>query len=458
MTPALEIVPADSPGFEESSETDGAFHSVEFDHAINFECSADSLISYAFSRWEPVIFDALAIAAAIELADKSVRRPAGGWARNIVLTVPVLDPARWNEPELYDALLDAVVFLTGDNWDIVFKQWAGRSPTLVQANLDLEAPTKAVLAYSDGMDSRAVAGLMHQEFGDALLRVRVGKKNWDHPKARQKVEPFRTVPYRVNTNIQNNRESGGRHRGFKFAMISGIAAYLCKAERIIIPESGQGAFGPALVRVAHAYPDYRNHPLFTSRMERFFRALFGEDIRFSFPRLWHTKGETLKAYSELPGSSDWESTKSCWRGNQWSSVGSKHRQCGVCAACMLRRLSVHAAGLQENVDNYICTDLSASSLEDAVHKDFSHGGGAYREYAIAGTLHLDHLADMSGKHSRSIVKRHASLIGQALSISTPEAQEKLQKMLDTHAWEWARFVQSHDRNSFFRQWTRYGNE
>ena len=458
MTPNLKAIAENITASQKIPECKGDIHSVEFNHATNFECSADSLISYAFSRWEPVIFDAFAVTAAIELADRSVRRPAGGWARNIVLTMPVLNPERWNEPELYDALLDAIVFLTGDNWNIVFKRWNGRSPELAQQSLALEAPTKGVLAYSDGMDSRAVAGLMHQELGDTLLRVRVGKKKWDHPKEQQKIKPFRTLPYRVNTNIQNNKESGGRHRGFKFAMISGIAAYLCKAERIIIPESGQGAFGPALVRVAHAYPDYRNHPLFTSRMERLLGALFGESIKFSFPRLWNTKGETLKAYSELPDAADWKNTISCWRGNQWSSVGQKHRQCGVCAACMLRRLSVQAAGLQENADTYICSDLSAKSLEGGIHPEFTHGNGVFREYAIAGTLHLDHLADMSNEQSSSIVRRHAVLVGQALSISTFEAQEKLQKMLDTHAQEWAEFIQSHDKDSFFRQWTRYGNE
>lgn len=444
--------------FERSPREQSAYHSIVFDHEKNFECSANSLISYAFARWEPLIFDAFTVAAAVELADKSVRRSAGRWARNITLTIPVYDPERWKAAQLYNAFLDAVIFLTGDNWDIRFEQRSGRAPSLVQANLDLISPTKAVLAYSDGMDSRAVAGLLQQRYSNTLLRVRVGKKNWDHPKSKQKVEPFRAVPYRVHTNLRNNRESGGRHRGLKFSMISGIAAHLCEADEIIIPESGQGALGPALIRVAHAYPDYRNHPLFTSRMERFFEALFGETICFSFPRIWHTKGETLAEYSGLSGHQEWKTTKSCWRGNQWSSVEHKHRQCGVCAACMLRRLSVHAAGLIEDPATYICTDLSAPSLQDALHPSFQHSDGAFREYAIAGTLHLDHLADMSRGQSSPIVNRHATLLGRALSISATETQEHLKTMLNTHAREWANFVKSHDKGSFFRQWARYGNE
>jgi hypothetical protein len=72
-----------------------------------------------------------------------------------------------------------------------------------------------------------------------------------------------------------NREVSGRSRGFKFALISGIAAYLANADEIVIPESGQGALGPVLSDVGHAYPDYRNYPLFTRRMEQFFNVLFG---------------------------------------------------------------------------------------------------------------------------------------------------------------------------------------
>ena len=40
-----------------------------------------------------------------------------------------------------------------------------------------------------------------------------------------------------------------------------------------MPESGQGALGPALAPVGQAYADYRNHPLFTGRMEKFLFAL-----------------------------------------------------------------------------------------------------------------------------------------------------------------------------------------
>ena len=97
-----------------------------------------------------------------------------------------------------------------------------------------------------------------------------------------------------------NRETSARSRGFKFALISGLAAYLADAKEIVFPESGQGAIGPALVTVSHAYPDYRNHPLFTMRMGVLV-ALLKKSVHFVFPRLWYTKGQTLREFSTLPG-------------------------------------------------------------------------------------------------------------------------------------------------------------
>src|SRR5262249_3317859 len=154
-------------------------------------------------------------------------------------------------------------------------------------------------------------------------------------------------------------------------------------------ESGQGAIGPSLIPVGQAYEDYRNHPLFTRKMSAFLKALFGTDIRFEFPRLWHTKGETLRDHAAAYSKNDWAGTRSCWQDNRYVSVDNRRRQCGVCAACMLRRLSVYAAGLTEARETYIWEDLRVPSFECGAAKGFERIS-AQRHYAIAGTLHLDH--------------------------------------------------------------------
>ena len=161
-------------------------------------------------------------------------------------------------------------------------------------------------------------------------------------------QPFASVPYRVHEGNRRFAESSARSRGFKFATISGVTAYLSKAEQIIVPESGQGSLGPSLTPVGQAYEDYRNHPLFTDTMEKYLGALFHHQPRFEFPRLWNTKAETLKEFvDKCPDGHTWEATWSCWQSARQASVDGHKRQCGICAACMLRRQSVHAAGLTE---------------------------------------------------------------------------------------------------------------
>ena len=72
-------------------------------------------------------------------------------------------------------------------------------------------------------------------------------------------------------------------------------------ERIVVTESGQGAFGPMLAVSGQIYPDYRVHPTFSRRMERLLFALTGRAVHYEYPRLFSTKGETLRA-GERPAS------------------------------------------------------------------------------------------------------------------------------------------------------------
>ncbi len=255
---------------------------IAFDLGRDVSFSTAALESFGFARWEPVTHDALVVAAAVEYADKIVKCPPHGWGRRLTLRIPVHDPARWSAPDVSSALHDALGFLTGDVWAISFVKRTMPEPALSLGMLALTVPTQAILAFSNGMDSRAVAGLVGATLGEKLVRVRVGTMTADRPREKGKREPFTAVPYDVSSDMPN-RETSARTRGFKFALISGIAAYLTDAIEIVIPESGQGAVGPALLTVGHAYPDFRNHPCFTRRMERFLKALLDKDVSYVFP-------------------------------------------------------------------------------------------------------------------------------------------------------------------------------
>ncbi|WP_202617992.1 hypothetical protein [Aureimonas leprariae] len=117
-------------------------------------------------------------------------------------------------------------------------------------------------------------------------------------------------------------------------------------------------------------------------------------------------------------------------------------------------MSVHAAGLEEPDGAYICDDLTASTIEAAVSKEFRRMSRAFREYAIAGTLHLDHLADMAAPCNRGGVERHATVTAPSLNMAPGEVAARLGGVLERHASEWSAFIQQRGTRSFMRQWTR----
>jgi Queuosine biosynthesis protein QueC len=422
----------------------------------NVRFSTERLESYCFAEWDPIVYDALLVAAAVEYGDRVQRRPVLKWQREIELRIPVHDPDRWNDQRVADTLHDALDFLTGDQWQITFYKRSQPLSPPRQGQFNLKDGISAVIPFSDGMDSRAVAGLMAREIGDKLIRVRLGSKTRDAQSLSPQKHPFTSVPYRIRPGDQQFVESSARSRGFKFALISGLAAYLSKAGQVIVPESGQGALGPTLVPVGQAYEDYRSHPLFTDRMERFLAAILGYRVRYHFPRLWYTKAETLKKFiAECEEGSSWSDTWSCWQQNRHVGVDEKKRQCGICAACMLRRLSVHAAGLTERKDTYVWENLEAPGFRDGAAPSFPKKKvtGALREYAIAGALHLDHLAGL--RHSAAnarMLNLSAFQLSRSLGLPEIEARAKLDRLLTQHENEWKSFMFSLGRTSFVADW------
>jgi hypothetical protein len=169
----------------------------------------------------------------------------------------------------------------------------------IQECLPFPRPTEAVIAYSEGMDSRAVAGLAGKTLGGQTRPRPRRLQGCRQNHFRRSAAPFRESSLQIQEDQNEPSRIERPDPGLQFALISGLAAYLVDARQILVPESGQGSIGPALVTVSHAYPDYRNHPLFTKRMARFLAALLKNPAEFVFPRLWSTKGETLREFTAL---------------------------------------------------------------------------------------------------------------------------------------------------------------
>lgn len=411
--------------------------------------SIEGLKDFFFADWRPELIDLLVIAAAVEYCDLSVRRPSWGWARSFDLLVAVHDQEQWGAPRVCQALEEALAFLTGDRWRLSFTKRREAVVKVSPRRFVFDTPDKMIMPYSDGLDSRAVAALMEEQEKGGLVRVRLGSKGVDSARIPRRKRRFTVVPFKVKFEKRQRIESSARSRGFKFAVITGIAAQLAPVDRIIVTESGQGALGPILASSGQSYPDYRVHPAFTRRIERLFEALTNKAPLYEYPRIWNTKGETLAAASALPTPPTWHDTRSCWQDSRRVSFGGVRRQCGICAACMLRRMSIHYAGIDEPSSEYIWEDLGAAEMESGTVEGFSGISSAFRDYALAGILHLDHLAALSGSElHRRTVRRVARETAEALGIEMKEGEREMVDLLERHRAEWLDFLVSLGSRSF----------
>lgn len=415
------------------------------------------LESFASRNWDQRVYDALVLTAAIEFCDRSAKRSAHIWGRSLSVQIPVHDPDLWNAPAVMDPLISALTLLTGDQWIVTFYPRTAPADRPAQSRLEFPTDVEAAIPFSNGMDSLAVGALEEKRLNGRIARVRVVSGIRYRSGSARRGEPFAALPYKVDLR-RDNAETSARSRGFKFCLVAALGAYLVDAPIVIVPESGQGALGPSIIVVGQGYSDYRNHPAFTVLIASLVKAVLGHDVRFVFPRLWSTKGETLRDFVDSQGPDDralWLHTRSCWQQSRQVSIDGKQRQCGVCAACLLRRMSIHAAGLEDDNSNYVWEDLTAATFSAGASAAFERTRitGALREYALAGALHLEHLANLSidgqftatkARHSRDI----AHALGQPLSVVMSHFDELLRK----HRSEWESFVRGLGTRSFIQPW------
>ena len=419
---------------------------------IGTEISFDPSIldAYHYTGWKAVHHDLLLICAAVEYADRRRARRSTRWSRDFRIKLPVIELDAWEQPDVSRHLEDTLRHLTGDDWQFFFRKAtdmnAGRLPR--QRPLPYPNNKGFVMAYSNGLDSRCVAGIIDP--GDCGVRVRMTRAR-EHGRTGER--PFDRMPFAVK--VESAREGEVRSRGFKFAALTAIAGHLARVERVIVPESGQGAIGPFLRPLHNSYPDYRSHPSFLRKMEEFIGILLGCSIYYEQPRIWNTKGETVSEF--LIGSPDGADglfdTRSCWQ-QRWNARScGRLRQCGLCAACMLRRMSMYAAQLKEPAGTYVFEDLSRASFQECLPTDCrARLSRTMLEYGSVGASHLQQLAEMAELPDEAL-RPYVHNLARSLGDLEDETGQRLRRLLVQHASEWRAFCNAQGQRSFFVRWS-----
>lgn len=431
------------------TETEEGSVAIHIEEEIRFR--TEVLDALAEGGCRPVHYDLLLLCAAVEYADRHWKRTSD-WHRYLHVTLPVTELEKWVSDSVQRSLKRALKLLTGDSWSFDFVQ--ANNVDVVrwqQMRLDVRGVKTFAIPYSEGLDSRAVAALCGHL--DEALCIRVANKRQEH---RHGENIFAEIPFTVKNGTP--RESSFRSRGFQFAAMTAIAADIRNINRIVVPESGQGALGPAMLPLHRLYADYRNHPKYFRLMEKFIGNLLDHHVNFEQPRLWSTKGQTLSAFLQLPNRSEADliDTRSCWQTRHVVNVGGSRRQCGLCAACLLRRLSLHAAGVTEAKGTYVIEDLKAVDVFNAMERVADPDDRDNMiEYGIAGTRHFQHMASMADWSDEEL-RIYALEIAEALDETEAKTLTNLRTLLSQHATEWQTFLAAQGKQSFLHNWTGGG--
>jgi hypothetical protein len=314
---------------------------------------------------------------------------------------------------------------------------------------------------SAGLDSFATKRItLAQSPKDSIICVTTGRSSKPAEKHRDRKWDGRShhvsVPFKLLDRVEGVRlrESSFRSRTFVFAVMSGIAAHLSQCDRVIVPESGQGTFGPWLLPVGLEALDVRSHPLASKKMESFLEAVLGRRVQFEHPRIWTTKGETLQELARLGGDQGWDTTFSCPRQRQ-SRTNRKRVHCGVCPNCLLRRQSLLAAGYPMEMEDYLNNNLAA-----ALDGRSAAGGTSIainRRHAAGGVTSLSQLAGvLHGDRADDLLARASFELSSALSEDPAEVETKLRRLLEAHRREWIAFLKTQGNEAFVSQWSGDG--
>lgn len=303
----------------------------------------------------PVVHDLVVVGAYVLLADGALSRGdkddplAKKWHRDIVLRVPVNDPALWGAAS--HALVELLQWATDDSWHLEFRK--GDDASQLTLNLEAASTERAtcVALFSGGLDSLAGALRLYDEGDRPVLashwttdsgrinreavvsRLRLAKPGWRFPNA---VLHTMRAPSGGEA-----KEYTQRSRGVLYLSLGVGVALQFGLDRLVVPENGvtslnleQSAQSVGAMRSRTTHP--KTIALFCALL-----ASLGIGVSIETPFFDSTKGEVIKEAIARGGEDLAQRTVSCAHA-MWSSSIRPH--CGTCSQCVDRRFAGLWAG------------------------------------------------------------------------------------------------------------------
>ncbi len=322
-----------------------------------FALGPDALASIARSTGavpDDRAIDLLSIAAAAFAADLRIARDIAPdrWTRSIRLHVPVADPQQWSA--LTPAIAALLGFLTGDEWDLEFRQ---RGPVSVKVPPVDPARLAAntVCLFSGGLDS-LIAGIDLLSQGAPVALVGHYGAGLTNSIQQRVLAPLRARygdalrEFRFFVQPPKEHSAGEptmRARSILFLALGVAVASALEADRVVVGENGLISLNVPLTLTRLGSNSTRTtHPHVLAMLRDLLKAL-GLEIAVELPYRFKTKGEMLA------GTMDPDLlaltaplTMSC----SHPEVGRYHgttpgNHCGYCVPCIIRRAAFQRAGM-----------------------------------------------------------------------------------------------------------------
>ena len=317
--------------------------------------------------------DLLNIAIAIYCADKMILREEAydGWTRFITLYIPVSDTKIWEGQK--DLLLGAIRFLSGDYWEIVFRDLEiDDNKVEVQKDLYNNRVINKYELLSGGLDSFIGAIDLLESSTDNVCFISHYSSGIEKSIQKEVVDYLKNIYQgRINAvqiNIQppNSQELSQRSRSILFIAL-GINYVVSqgKNNQLFICENGFISLNvPLSTNRIGSNSTRTTHPFFIDRIRKLIERI-GIDVEIITDYQFKTKGEMIKeSKNKKVLQAGVETTRSCSKSTlRWSGYNPKGH-CGVCLPCIVRRAALRSAGFPEgNYLHDVSQELNLSEAE-----------------------------------------------------------------------------------------------
>lgn len=303
--------------------------------------------------------DFLNFAVAVYSVDQLISRKAfgfQGWSRHIKVYFPVANTNVWIH--LKNEMEQMLSFLSGDKWELFFRQCAVILPVQNVINRNPNCVTKVSL-LSGGLDS-FISAIDLLSSNEKVAFVSHYKKGSESPKQTALYSALETKfgsqeflknQFYVQPNqsySKASKEDSSRARSFLFLVLGvSVAHALGDHIELVVPENGLISLNVPLTQTRLSSHSTRTtHPFYLKAFQTVVQGL-GIQNRIHNPYQFKTKGEMMnecldKAFLQQ----QYMDTLSCSHPDNSRFVKGKRPgiHCGYCVPCIIRQAAENAAG------------------------------------------------------------------------------------------------------------------